>query len=123
MRTTEGRRRGLSAVLLVLAIVATACGDSGTTAPPPGGAQPVATVSIDPTTLVLVVGDSVRLQVVLKDAQGRVLEEYDRLVDEYGLQVVDARGTITEQQQTVRRLVSPFLMPAMEIRNEQPGIG
>jgi dTMP kinase len=55
--------------------------------------------------------------------QGRVLEEYDRLVDEYGLQVVDARGTITEQQQIVRRLVSPFLMPAMEFRSEQPSVG
>lgn len=55
--------------------------------------------------------------------QGRVLEEYDRLVDEYGLQVVDARGTITEQQQIVRRLVSPFLMPAMEFHSEQPSVG
>jgi dTMP kinase len=55
--------------------------------------------------------------------QGRVLEEYDRLVDEYGLQVVDARATITEQQQIVRRLVSPFLMPAMEFRREQPSVG
>ena len=32
--------------------------------------------------------------------QGKVLEEYDRLVDEFGLQVVDAAGSITEQQRT-----------------------
>src|SRR6187399_1739979 len=37
--------------------------------------------------------------------QGKVLEEYDRLVDEFGLQVVDARGSIMAQQREVRRLV------------------
>ena len=30
--------------------------------------------------------------------QGKVLDEYDRLVDEFGLSVVDAVGSITEQQ-------------------------
>ena len=30
--------------------------------------------------------------------QGKVLDEYDRIVDEFGLEVVDARGSITEQQ-------------------------
>src|SRR6201989_861472 len=34
--------------------------------------------------------------------QGRVLDEYDRIVDEYGLNVVDAVGSITEQQRAVR---------------------
>src|SRR6478752_7829901 len=34
--------------------------------------------------------------------QGRVLEEYDRLVDEFGLQVVDASASITAQQRVVR---------------------
>jgi dTMP kinase len=38
--------------------------------------------------------------------QGKVIEEYDRLVDEYGLQVLDAARTITEQQHIVRRLVA-----------------
>ena len=38
--------------------------------------------------------------------QGRVIEEYDRLVDEFGLQVVDATGGIPEQQRRVRRLVA-----------------
>jgi dTMP kinase len=41
--------------------------------------------------------------------QGKVLGEYDRLVDEFGLEVVDARGSITVQQQVVRRLAAPFL--------------
>jgi hypothetical protein len=35
-----------------------------------------------------------------------VIEEYDRLVDEYGLQVLNAAGTITEQQHMVRQLVA-----------------
>lgn len=37
--------------------------------------------------------------------QGKVLEEYDRLVDEFGLQVVDATGGIPDQQRRVRKLV------------------
>jgi dTMP kinase len=47
--------------------------------------------------------------------QGKVLEEYDRMVDEFGLEVVDARGSITQQQQLVRRLISPYVQePPME---------
>jgi len=41
--------------------------------------------------------------------QSRVLGEYDRLVDEFGLEVVDAAGSITEQQRLVRALVSKRL--------------
>jgi dTMP kinase len=41
--------------------------------------------------------------------QGKVLGEYDRLVDEFGLEVIDARTSITVQQQIVRRLTSPYL--------------
>jgi dTMP kinase len=41
--------------------------------------------------------------------QGKVLGEYDRLVNEFGLEVVDACGSITEQQRVVRRLVAPYL--------------
>jgi len=53
--------------------------------------------------------------------QGKVIGEYDRLVDEYGLQVVEAVGSITDQQRTVRRLVAPHVMPApMELDHEQP---
>jgi dTMP kinase len=38
--------------------------------------------------------------------QGRVLEEYDRIVEEFGLGVIDASLAITDQQRMVRRLVS-----------------
>src|SRR5512137_235733 len=38
--------------------------------------------------------------------QGKVLEEYDRLVEEFGLQVIDATGGIPEQQRRVRKLVA-----------------
>ena len=41
--------------------------------------------------------------------QGKVLDEYDRLVDEFGLSVVDAAGSITEQQRIFRKLVSQHL--------------
>src|SRR6476619_7578707 len=37
--------------------------------------------------------------------QGKVLEEYDQLVDEFGLQVIDAGGRITDQQRLVRQLI------------------
>src|SRR2546429_6450058 len=41
--------------------------------------------------------------------QGKVLDEYDRLVDEFGLSVIDASLAITDQQQLVRNLVSRHL--------------
>jgi dTMP kinase len=41
--------------------------------------------------------------------QGKVLEEYETIVQEFGLDVVDATGSITQQQQGVRRLVSRYL--------------
>jgi dTMP kinase len=41
--------------------------------------------------------------------QGKVLEEYDRLVDEFGLSVVNAVGSITEQQRVFRKLASQHL--------------
>ena len=41
--------------------------------------------------------------------QGKVLDEYDRIVDEYGLSVVPASGSITEQQRVFRKLVSQHL--------------
>ena len=41
--------------------------------------------------------------------QGKVLDEYDRLVDEFGLSVVDAVGSITEQQRIFRKLVTQHL--------------
>ena len=52
--------------------------------------------------------------------QGKVLEEYDHIVDEFGLQVVNAAGSITEQQRLVRGLIAP-LVQARELEpiNEQ----
>jgi dTMP kinase len=41
--------------------------------------------------------------------QGKVLEEYDRLVDEFGLGVINATGSITDQQRTFRKLISDHL--------------
>jgi dTMP kinase len=41
--------------------------------------------------------------------QGKVLDEYDRLVDEFGLDVVPAEHSITDQQRTLRKLVSQHL--------------
>ena len=41
--------------------------------------------------------------------QSKVLDEYDQLVDEFGLNVVDAGGSITDQQQVLRQIVSDNL--------------
>jgi dTMP kinase len=46
--------------------------------------------------------------------QSRVLEDYDRLIDEYGLRVIDASGSITDQQHVVRKLVAGHLDGADE---------
>ena len=54
--------------------------------------------------------------------QGKVLDEYDRIVDEYGLNVIDARASITEQQRLVRKLIAPRVEEneEMEMVDEQP---
>ena len=49
--------------------------------------------------------------------QGKVLDQYDRLVDEFGLSVVNAMGSITEQQRFYRKLVSQHL--EIESHDEQ----
>ena len=41
--------------------------------------------------------------------QGKVLEEYDQIVQEFDLSVVDASGSITDQQRIFRKLVSQHL--------------
>ena len=41
--------------------------------------------------------------------QSKVLEEYDHLVDEFNLSVIDGAGSITDQQRQFRRLVSASL--------------
>jgi dTMP kinase len=53
--------------------------------------------------------------------QGKVLGEYERIVDEFGLQVIEASGSITDQQRIVRSLVGPHLaISAAEVSDEQP---
>lgn len=47
--------------------------------------------------------------------QGRILEIYDGMVDEYGLTMVDATRPLVEQQQTVRNIVEPHLEGALEV--------
>ena len=49
--------------------------------------------------------------------QGKVLEEYDRIVDEFELSVIPASGSITEQQRTFRKIVSQHL--AIEDTNDE----
>jgi dTMP kinase len=52
--------------------------------------------------------------------QGKVLEEYDRIVGEFGLQVIAAGASITEQQRELRRLVSASLeAPGHEQQSRQ----
>jgi dTMP kinase len=52
--------------------------------------------------------------------QGRVLAEYDRMVDEFGLDVIDAGGSITDQQQLVRKLIAPQVeAPKVETIDER----
>jgi dTMP kinase len=41
--------------------------------------------------------------------QSKVLEEYDRIVPEFGLEVVDARQSITDQQRQFRDMVTAHL--------------
>jgi dTMP kinase len=41
--------------------------------------------------------------------QNKVLEEYDRITEEYGLTVIDGKRSVVEQQRDVRRLVKPLL--------------
>ncbi|GAB4481035.1 MAG: dTMP kinase [Anaerolineae bacterium] len=41
--------------------------------------------------------------------QTRILKEYDRLVDEFGLTVIDATRPLLEQQEEVRHIVEPHL--------------
>ncbi len=38
-----------------------------------------------------------------------MLDEYDQLVKEFGIEVIDARRSITEQQRLVRGVVSQHL--------------
>jgi dTMP kinase len=41
--------------------------------------------------------------------QGQILKEYDKIVDEFGLTVIDAMLPLTEQQEMIREIVAPYL--------------
>lgn len=41
--------------------------------------------------------------------QGKILQEYDRMVDEFDLTVIDATRSIEEQQREMRRIISQHL--------------
>lgn len=43
--------------------------------------------------------------------QSKVLSEYDALVEEFGLSVIDASGSITDQQRVFREMVAKVLAP------------
>jgi dTMP kinase len=45
--------------------------------------------------------------------QGRILDEYDAMVDEFGLTVIDATLPIVEQQEQVREIIVPQLGNAL----------
>jgi dTMP kinase len=64
-------------------------------------------------------GWSLNAQESFRVFQGKVLEEYDRLVTEFELSVIDASLAITDQQQIVRNLVSRQLQkPQLEAVNQ-----
>ncbi len=48
--------------------------------------------------------------------QGRILNEYDIMVDEFDLQVIDATDTLVAQQRQVREIVEPHLHGVYEIQ-------
>ena len=50
-----------------------------------------------------------------QDLQGRILEEYDRMVSEFGLTVIDASRSIERQQREMRMLISPHLKKAVTV--------
>jgi dTMP kinase len=47
--------------------------------------------------------------------QSRILEEYERMVDEFGLTVIDANLPLIEQQETVREIIAPLLTGALRV--------
>jgi dTMP kinase len=48
--------------------------------------------------------------------QGRIIDEYEKMVDEFGLVAIDATRSIEEQQAEVRRIVSDALTGTKKTR-------
>lgn len=47
--------------------------------------------------------------------QGRILQEYEKIVEEFGLSVIDATQPLVKQQEQVRELVTPHLEGALKV--------
>lgn len=47
--------------------------------------------------------------------QGRILDIYDSMVDEFGLEMIDATQPLVDQQHTVRRIVEPHLNGVLKV--------
>lgn len=47
--------------------------------------------------------------------QGRILKEYERMIDEFGLEVIDATLPLLEQQEIVRGIVEPQVETALKV--------
>jgi len=47
--------------------------------------------------------------------QGRILDEYEKMVDEFGLTVIDATLPLVKQQEMVREIISPLLRGALRV--------
>jgi dTMP kinase len=47
--------------------------------------------------------------------QGRIMEEYDKMVEEFDLTVIDATLPLVEQQEMVRELIKPLLSGALRV--------
>jgi dTMP kinase len=53
--------------------------------------------------------------------QGKVLDEYDQLVPEFGMEVIDAKSSITDQQRLVRQVIAQHVQTRrMEITDDEP---
>jgi dTMP kinase len=50
--------------------------------------------------------------------QGKLLQEYDALTEEFGLMTIDATQPIAVQQQQVRRYVQPLIEDTMQIQGQ-----
>ncbi len=53
--------------------------------------------------------------------QGKVLDEYDQIVQEFGMEVIDAKSSITEQQRLVRAVIAQHLQVSkVEMTDDEP---
>ena len=53
--------------------------------------------------------------------QGKVLDEYDQIVQEFGMEVIDAKRSITDQQRLVRGVIAQHLqVRRVEMTDDEP---